>query len=1089
MKYSKWLRRAHIVLIAFLLLTPVLVGVGPVQASVGDLSPRPSSIAGVVETQPAVAWQEVWHAQGTLYAAALVPGHPEMLWAVGDAGRVLQTADGGRTWHFFRVIGRPDLHAVVLQSPYEAWVAGAAGTLLHTIDAGATWERLSPPEPGDVFTLDVVGDTLWLGGERGLFLSTDAGLSWTRVLSVSVQAWAHAGNLLAAGTETGDIYLSRDAGATWEMAHGGVGPLHDLAFVSEEVWTLYGAGEQGRLVRWPLDRLPTVQSVATEDVTLYALAVAPDGTLWVAGDGGRVYHVFGDRVQSFVADEDERPLYALFLPQEGVLWAVGEGPDVVRSEDGGQSWQLQNGGRLVRLRAVDFVNENEGWVVGERLRPPEHRNERNGIIMHTTDGGRTWSVQALPAAETFRLFEGIDCWDAQTCWVVGWDGRIFHTEDGGQTWVRQPSGTGTWLHDVAFASDTRGFVGGNTGLLLATSDGGATWTPLSLSTRLPLYDLDTLDEQHVAAALDKGDLLYTLSGGRYWARYHMPKTLYPNSRIKWVHLRGVDWTRSDRIWVTGTRGYLATFNPTTREPAYKEGGTKSFDWMAIEFTEDERWGFRAGGFCAHYDNEGACLAYTGGLIAVTSNWAESWTYYETGTPGTLQDIDVVDSTHVWAVGDEGVILRYRGEREMGFALHPEHTITPDGLTWDWTVIQPVIVDPEHVFALYGDVPTPIDDVRAAVSAWWKENALYLLVTVDDEDVTPDDALRLEFYRPMSDTLPLRVSLTPPLSAETASGQGNGYEWVSRRNDTGWQAEVVLSSRLWGDALVADMVIRWNAIVRDVDSDGQSTLVAYGTEPDAAPAGRWVLLGNTVELQRGHNAYTRTQDIWISNAWNEREHNWTDTQEHGRVLYVAAGDLRDALLWFDLSLLPREVILDRSTLKLYADARTGHGPLHVGVYPLRRRWVVDQVTGLEARAGEPWGKPGANDTQVDRWAEPVGEADATESMAWTSWDVTEAVRFWLAHPDENFGIILKSFQPGASPIFRFIGERHGVTEFEDKRPVLEIVYRVPTPAVTPTPTPTPTATWTPTPTMTPTPTLTPTPVPLRHIYIPWVSDSD
>lgn len=1082
MKYSKWLRRAHIVLTAFLLLTPALVGIGPVQASEGDLSPHPSSISGAIETHPASMWQEVWHAQGAFYAAALVPGHPDMMWAVGDDGRVLQTADGGRTWHFFRVRERPDLYAVVLLSPYRAWVAGASGTLLYTTDAGATWQTFSSPETGQISTLAVDGDTLWVGGEHGLFRWEGGGISWTHVLTAAVRSWDRVGNMMAVGTDAGDVYLSRDGGTTWERVATGVGVLHDLAFVLEDGWTLYGAGEQGRIVRWPLDQSPQVQRIGDEEVTLRALAVAADHTVWVAGDKGWVYHVEGEHVSAFAADEDERTLYALLLPREGVLWAVGEGPDVVRSEDAGQTWRLQNGGRLVRLRAVDFVNADVGWVVGERLRPPEHRNERNGIIMHTEDGGRTWSVQDLPADEAFRLFEGVDCRDTRTCWVVGWDGRIFHTEDGGQTWVRQPSGTGTWLHDVSFASETRGFVGGNTGLLLETSDGGNTWRPVSLSTRLPIHDLDALNVQRIAAALDKGDLLFTVSGGHYWARYHMPKTLYPSSRIKWVHLRGVDWTRDGRIWVTGTRGYLASFNPTTREPSYREGGTKYFDWMAIEFTPDERWGFRAGGFCANYDSEGACLAYTGGLIAVTTNWAETWTYYETGTPGTLQDVDVVDQDHAWAVGDEGVILRYRGDRTMGFALHPDHSVVVDGHSWDWTAAYSVSLDPEHVFALYGDIPSSEADIRADVSAWWDEDGFYMWVKVTDDALTSGDALRLEFARPITHTSPVTITLRPPLTDEDVREQGEGYEWVSRRTSWGWQAEVRLASQIWADSFGADAVLPWNAVVWDVDADGQSTLVAYGSEPDGTPAGRWVLLGNEVTLQRGHNAYTRTQDIWISNAWNERDHNWTDTQEHSRVLYVGAGDIRDALLWFDVSLLPPNVIVDASHLRLYADSRTGSGPLHIGVYPLKRLWIVDQVTGLEAREGDPWGEPGANDPEKDRWADPVGEADATEAMAWTSWDVTEAVRFWLDHPDENFGVILKSFQPGASPIFRFIGERHGVTEFEDKRPVLEIAYRVPTPAVTPTPTPTPTATWTPTPT--PTPTATPTPVPSQRMYIPW-----
>jgi len=72
------------------------------------------------------------------------------------------------------------------------------------------------------------------------------------------------------------------------------------------------------------------------------------------------------------------------------------------------------------LRAVDFVG-NKGWAVG-----------RFGTIIHTDDGGITWSFQNNPAVNT--LFD-VDFSDTLHGLACG-DGIILRTTDGGQNWSR-----------------------------------------------------------------------------------------------------------------------------------------------------------------------------------------------------------------------------------------------------------------------------------------------------------------------------------------------------------------------------------------------------------------------------------------------------------------------------------------------------------------------------------------------------------------------------------------------------------------------------------------------------------------------------
>jgi hypothetical protein len=73
------------------------------------------------------------------------------------------------------------------------------------------------------------------------------------------------------------------------------------------------------------------------------------------------------------------------------------------------------------LLAVHFVSPELGWAVGYA-----------GTIIRTNDGGATW--QAQESGVTTNLW-GLHFLDAQTGWAAGWTGTIVHTTNGGTTFV------------------------------------------------------------------------------------------------------------------------------------------------------------------------------------------------------------------------------------------------------------------------------------------------------------------------------------------------------------------------------------------------------------------------------------------------------------------------------------------------------------------------------------------------------------------------------------------------------------------------------------------------------------------------------
>ena len=80
-------------------------------------------------------------------------------------------------------------------------------------------------------------------------------------------------------------------------------------------------------------------------------------------------------------------------------------------------------------------------------------------------------------------------------WASGDSGLIIHSSDGGETWEQQPTGSGQKLNDITFYDDAIGVAVGDSGTILKTVDGGAHWNLVEAevsSNLLKVHFADTL---------------------------------------------------------------------------------------------------------------------------------------------------------------------------------------------------------------------------------------------------------------------------------------------------------------------------------------------------------------------------------------------------------------------------------------------------------------------------------------------------------------------------------------------------------------------------------------------------------------------
>jgi len=207
-------------------------------------------------------------------------------------------------------------------------------------------------------------------------------------------------------------------------------------------------------------------------------------------------------------------------------------------------------------------------------------------------------------------------------------------------------------------------------------------------------------------------------------------------------------------------------------------------------------------------------------------------------------------------------------------------------------------------------------------------------------------------------------------------------------------------------------------------------------------------------------YDGVSDTYIDN-WDPRANHGTEWR-----LNLRSGDVEAGLIRFDLSILPPGCHVDRAELSVYVESRTNVANLPVTVHRVLRPWVDTEASWERAAAGDDWGTAGCNSTVSDRLstsddAQELGSKGTSEW--WYDFDVTGMTRYWVEHPDENHGLILKA-GAATSVEYRLVSSDR-VTD-SVWRPRLAVYYHIILPTPTHTATPQVTATPTQGPTMVP-----------------------
>lgn len=260
-----------------------------------------------------------------------------------------------------------------------------------------------------------------------------------------------------------------------------------------------------------------------------------------------------------------------------VAWASGAGGTILRTTDGGATWQSRSIPATATLdfRDIDGFSERVAYVLS--IGPGE-----SSRIYKTTDGGEHWDLQ-FANLDPKVFLDSMAFWDAErgVAFSDSVNGAfvVLTTTDGGRTWNRVPAdrlpaaldGEGAFAAsgtNVAVSGRDRVWIGTTAGRVLRSTDAGTTWsiaaTPIHTGKSAGIFSIafrDASDGIAVGGDFNKPDeavdnAAVTSDGG-----------------VTWSLVKGLAGYRSVVGWSRGGRGLAIAAGPSGADMSLDSGRT------------------------------------------------------------------------------------------------------------------------------------------------------------------------------------------------------------------------------------------------------------------------------------------------------------------------------------------------------------------------------------------------------------------------------------------------------------------------------------------------------------------------------------
>lgn len=181
------------------------------------------------------------------------------------------------------------------------------------------------------------------------------------------------------------------------------------------------------------------------------------------------------------------------------------------------------------------------------------------------------------------------------------------------------------------------------------------------------------------------------------------------------------------------------------------------------------------------------------------------------------------------------------------------------------------------------------------------------------------------------------------------------------------------------------------------------------------------------FQFGLDGYKGTMDTHVTQRFRNSANNMGANAENECCEYDPTNlDGKSVLVMFDIWSLPTNALVSKATLEMYLTrTRNGAYAKEVAAHQLLKSWAEGDGVGIDGRAAGPgevcgewtgtgnvWAGIGADRPGKDFVEKANNTIEIADDIGWYEWDVTKMAQYWVAHPDKNFGAILRESHPHA-----------------------------------------------------------------------------
>jgi photosystem II stability/assembly factor-like uncharacterized protein len=266
---------------------------------------------------------------------------PSTVHALCEQGTLWTTTDGGATWTSRNINATVPLRAMTFVDARNGVAVGDAGMVLGTEDGGRTWQPRESGTKEKLFDIVFAGRNGWAAGMNGTIVATtDGGRTWARQKTGTTQAiegiFFLTEKLGWAVGWAGTILKTTDGGATWKLIKAEVAQWSTSSIFFKDENTGWAAGFSGQLIHskdggltWAIVKTPL-------NVSLTSIAFDQAGAAWITYDDGFLKSEDNGATWKVVKTAG-RYFLSRLLRVNDTLWALGQ--SVILRQTGPSEWK------------------------------------------------------------------------------------------------------------------------------------------------------------------------------------------------------------------------------------------------------------------------------------------------------------------------------------------------------------------------------------------------------------------------------------------------------------------------------------------------------------------------------------------------------------------------------------------------------------------------------------------------------------------------------------------------------------------------------------------------------------------------------